>query len=71
MPQERHALYFGNAARRAIISRVRQLRGEAGQRGMQLVLGDLRPTVALGENGSSLSKPTNYPDRANQAVRSG
>jgi type III restriction enzyme len=44
------------ALRRAIISRVRQLRGEAGQRGMQLVLGDLRPTLALGENGFSFSK---------------
>jgi type III restriction enzyme len=44
------------ALRRAIVSRVRQLRGEAGRRGMQLVLGDLRPCLALGQNGFSFSK---------------
>lgn len=44
------------ALRRAIISRVRQLRHEAGQRGMQLVLGELLPALSLGENGFCFSK---------------
>lgn len=44
------------ALRRAIASRVKQLRAEAGHRGMQLVLGDLRPVLGLGENGFSFSK---------------
>jgi type III restriction enzyme len=44
------------ALRRAIGSRVKQLRAAAGHRGMQLVLGEIRPALALGENGFSFSK---------------
>jgi len=44
------------ALRRAIASRVRELRAEAGERGMQLILGDLLPALGLGENGFSFSK---------------
>lgn len=44
------------ALRRAIISRVTHLRNEAGSRGVQLLLGDIAPVLALGENGFSFSK---------------
>jgi type III restriction enzyme len=44
------------ALRRAIAARVRVLRAKAGERGMQLILGDLLPALALGENGFSFSK---------------
>ena len=44
------------ALRRAIASRVKQLRSDAGHRGMQLVLGDIRPVLGLRENGFSFSK---------------
>lgn len=44
------------ALRRAIIARVQQLRHEAGARGVQLLLGDIAPVLALGENGFSFSK---------------
>lgn len=44
------------ALRRALASRVKQVRAEAGHRGIQLVLGALRPVLALGENGFSFSK---------------
>jgi type III restriction enzyme len=44
------------ALRRAIIARVQQLRTQAGWRGVQLLLGDLMPVAALGENGFSFSK---------------
>jgi type III restriction enzyme len=37
--------------KRAIALRVKALRAEAGQAGMQLLLGDITPTLALGENG--------------------
>lgn len=44
------------ALRRAIVSRVAQLRREAGERGVQLLLGDLAPVLGIGENGFSFSK---------------
>lgn len=44
------------ALRRAIVARVAQLRHEAGARGVQLMLGDIVPVLALGENGFSFSK---------------
>ncbi|WP_454883524.1 hypothetical protein [Sphingomonas oryzagri] len=44
------------ALRRAIIARVSQLRHEAGARGVQLLLGDIAPVLALGDNGFSFSK---------------
>jgi len=44
------------ALRRAIASRVRELRAEAGERGMQLILGDMLPALEIGENGFSFSK---------------
>jgi type III restriction enzyme len=44
------------ALRRAISSRVKELRAEAGERGMQLILGDILPTLTLGENGFSFSR---------------
>jgi type III restriction enzyme len=44
------------ALRRAVTSRVRELRGEAGQRGVQVILSDMLPVLALGENGFSFSK---------------
>ena len=44
------------ALRRAIIGRVSQLRREAGERGVQLLLGDIAPVLALGENGFHFSK---------------
>ena len=44
------------ALRRAIIARVAQLRREAGARGVQLLLGDIAPVLALGKNGFSFSK---------------
>jgi type III restriction enzyme len=44
------------ALRRAIIARVAQLRREAGERGVQLLLGDITPVLALGDNGFSFSK---------------
>lgn len=44
------------ALRRAIIARVMQLRREAGARGVQLLMTDIAPVLALGENGFSFSK---------------
>lgn len=44
------------ALRRAIVARVAQLRHEAGERGVQLLLGDITPVLALGDNGFSFSK---------------
>ncbi len=44
------------ALRRAIMARVSQLRHEAGARGVQLLLGDIAPVLALGDNGFSFSK---------------
>lgn len=44
------------ALRRAIIARVAQLRREAGVRGVQLLMTDIAPVLALGENGFSFSK---------------
>jgi type III restriction enzyme len=44
------------ALRRAIVARVAQLRHEAGARGVQLLLGDIAPVLALGDNGFSFSK---------------
>lgn len=44
------------ALRRAIIARVAQLRREAGERGVQLLLGDIAPVLALGNNGFTFSK---------------
>lgn len=43
------------ALRRAIVARVSQLRHEAGARGVQLLLGDIVPVLALGDNGFSFS----------------
>lgn len=44
------------ALRRAIVARVTQLRQEAGARGVQLLLGDIAPVLALGDNGFTFSK---------------
>ena len=44
------------ALRRAIIARVAQLRRDAGERGVQLLLGDIMPVLALGDNGFSFSR---------------
>ncbi|MDP9412614.1 MAG: DEAD/DEAH box helicase family protein [Pseudomonadota bacterium] len=44
------------ALRRAIVARVAQLRNEAGARGVQLLLGDIAPVLALGDHGFSFSK---------------
>jgi type III restriction enzyme len=44
------------ALRRAIIARVAQLRHAAGARGVQLLLGDIAPVLALGDNGFGFSK---------------
>jgi type III restriction enzyme len=44
------------ALRRAIIARVAQLRRNAGERGVQLLLGDIMPVLAPGDNGFSFSK---------------
>ncbi len=44
-----------SALRRAIVARVSQLRHEAGVRGVQLLLGDIAPVLALGDNGFSFS----------------
>jgi type III restriction enzyme len=44
------------ALRRAIASRVKVLRAEAGERGMQLILGDILPALWIGDNGFSFSK---------------
>lgn len=44
------------ALRRAIVARVQQLRQAAGERGVQLLMHDLAPVLALGENGFSFSK---------------
>jgi len=44
------------ALRRAIIARVQQLRVAAGHRGMQIILGDIAPVLALGDNGFSFSR---------------
>lgn len=44
------------ALRRAIIARVAQLRHEAGARGVQLLLGDIAPVLALGDDAFSFSK---------------
>lgn len=44
------------ALRRAIVARVAKLRQEAGARGVQLLLGDIAPVLALGDNGFSFSR---------------
>lgn len=44
------------ALRRAIVARVGQLRRDAGARGVQLLLGDIAPVLALGDNGFRFSK---------------
>ena len=44
------------ALRRAVIARVTQLRRQAGERGVQLLLGDIAPVLGLGDNGFSFSK---------------
>jgi len=44
------------ALRRAIGERVRQLRHDAGKRGVQMLLGDIAPVLALGDNGFRFSK---------------
>ena len=49
------------ALRRAIIARVAQLRRAAGERGVQLLLGDITPVLALGDNGFSFSKAGHDP----------
>lgn len=42
--------------RRAIIERIRQLRHQAGQRGVQMLMTELAPVLALGENGFAFRK---------------
>ncbi|WP_233397149.1 hypothetical protein [Qipengyuania sp. YIM B01966] len=49
--------------KRAIALRVKQLRAEAGQAGMQLLLGDIRPTLALGENGFTFAEGRYLPPK--------
>ncbi|GBR54909.1 type III restriction enzyme res subunit [Neokomagataea thailandica NBRC 106555] len=44
------------ALRRAIVARVSQLRREAGARGVQLLMSDIAPVLALGSNGFSFGK---------------
>ncbi|WP_394269551.1 DEAD/DEAH box helicase [Qipengyuania sp.] len=44
------------ALRRAIVARVAQLRNEAGARGVQILMDDIAPVLALGDNGFSFSK---------------
>lgn len=44
------------ALRRAIIARVKDLREQAGIRGVQMLMTDIAPVLALGENGFSFSK---------------
>lgn len=51
------------ALRRAIVARVSQLRHEAGTRGVQLLLGDIVPVLALGDNGFSFSNEGYDPRR--------
>lgn len=49
--------------KRAIALRVKALRAEAGQAGMQLLLGDITPTLALGENGFMFAEGRYLPPR--------
>jgi len=44
------------ALRRAIIAKIAQQRREAGMRGVQLLMTDIAPVLALGENGFSFSR---------------
>lgn len=44
------------ALRRAIIAKIVQQRREAGMRGVQLLMTDIAPVLALGDNGFSFSK---------------
>jgi len=44
------------ALRRAIIARVKHLREQAGMRGVQMLMTDIAPVLALGDNGFSFSK---------------
>lgn len=49
--------------KRAIVLRVAQLRGQAGARGMQLLLGDITPALTLGENGFTFAEGRYLPPR--------
>lgn len=49
--------------KRAVALRVKQLRAEAGQAGMQLLLGDITPTLALGENGFTFAEGRYLPPK--------
>lgn len=49
--------------KRAIALRVKELRAEAGQAGMQLLLGDITPTLDLGENGFTFAEGRYLPPR--------
>jgi len=49
--------------KRAIALRVKALRAEAGQAGMQLLLGDITPTLALGENGFTFAEGRYLPPK--------
>ncbi len=49
--------------KRAIALRVKQLRAEAGQAGMQLLLGDIAPVLALGENGFTFAEGRYLPPK--------
>ena len=48
--------------RRAVIERIRQLRHQAGRRGVQMLMTDLAPVLAFGENGFAFRKG-NYDPR--------
>lgn len=49
--------------KRAIALRVKQLRAQAGQVGMQLLLGDIAPVLALGENGFTFAEGRYLPPK--------
>ncbi len=49
--------------RRAIATRVKALRLEAGQVGMQLLLGDITPSLGIGENGFTFAEGNYFPPK--------
>jgi len=49
--------------RRAIAARVKCLRAEAGQAGMQLLLGEITPSLGLGENGFTFAEGRYFPPK--------
>lgn len=49
--------------KRAIAARVKELRAQAGQAGMQLLLGDITPQLGLGENGFTFAEGRYLPPK--------